>query len=316
MTIELNSFAVNDTDYIEKHNENYKDIIEPAINLLQSDTNAIKSSTSNQATTDYRLLAKNLLINGSFDYFQRGNNEVPDAWIKQNFSLNYTAKKTTIKKINTFSCIVTGIGDLTQKLLSEYVLNLDSENPISLGCWVKTSISDNAQIVIYDGIVEERSNFHTGSGEFEFLKINRVQGNGQTPTEIKIILRTKKDSQAIFNGVTAIKGNPTLGPISVINDPVLEKYRVFSLYEKGKTTISGVGILKNSNRQIRKTIKFCSIKRELPNVFIDSEIETGYDLDIENITKCGFDFVATDLGGISGLNGFEIENIQWTSEVI
>lgn len=315
MTISLNTYAAGDTSYVSKFNLD-NSAITSAVNVLQQDLNALKAASSAGADLDFRLNAFNFVINGGFDYWQRGVNTRPDAWEIENESAGFSvSRSTTQTKLGTYSAKTVGEGQLTQSLPDEIRNGLDTSFSITFGAWIYTNADDRARVGIYNGIVTQWSNYHDGGSGWEFWNTSLVQGSGTIPTEIKFILDSSSGT-VYWAGVVSIKGNPNASPLFIANPPELEELRVFSMIESGKASIRGVGMLDEllGTREITTRVRFMVPKRTTPTIILEEEA-TGFEISYENEDKYGFDLNVTDLDGSSGTNGFEYTDIEWRAEV-
>lgn len=313
MSISLNTFTTGMTDYITKHNSNYS-VIQSYINAMNADLEGLKGASNAGADLDFRLVTQNWIINGGFDYWQRGNSTRPDAWEIMNDSPGFSVVKSSSEiKLNSYSVRTIGTGQLTQNLTENLRLALDNTVSFYFGCYVKTNAEDQARIGIYNGLTTSYSSYHSGGNDWEFLKINYV-ATGSIPSEIRFIL-DENIGTVYWNSAVVIRGNPNAGPIYIANDKTIEELRVLSLYETGVESVRGVGFLNIGDREIEKKVNFLSPKRSVPSVSIISEIPTPYDVQVENVTRFGFTLLATELGGSSGSDGFELSEIEWIAEV-
>ena len=313
MSLNLYTFSGGMTDYITKHNANYS-AIQSGVNTIEADVTALKAAGAPGADLDYRVIAQNLLINGAFDFWQRGISERPDAWEIEGEASPFVIARDTTIKLNTYSVKIEDLGQLTQALDSKIKDGISASTPltISVGVWVYTSVANNARIGIYNGVTTQWSSYHAGDSTWLFLTKNQTFSS--EPTSIKIVLEAAGLADVYWNAAVAIKGNPSAGPIFVVNDPALEELRVVSLYELGKTSIGGVGYVVASDRILTARIKFTVPKKSTPALVIITS-DTGYDFDVSSIDRFGFDLDVVELGGASGANGFVYDGIEWSAEV-
>lgn len=313
MAIDLNDYATGDTDYVPKMNEDNSDL-ENAVNLLQTDVESLKGAVKPGADLDFRLVATNLLINGGFNFWQRGIATRPDGWAIENDGGSFAVARSTAQtKLSLYSILTTNQGQLTQALTEEMRLALTSTFSLTFGAWVFTSGEDKARIGIYDGVTTSWSNFQGTVGEWEFLRKSYVQGSGAVPSEIKFVL-DNVGSTVYFASAVVIRGNPNADPLFIANPPTTEELIVFSLVESGKHGVQGVGMLEDSNRVISTRVRFTAPKRSAPTIFLDSP-STGFEYTYENADRAGFDLNVAEIGGTSGSDGFDVRDIGWRAEV-
>lgn len=312
MTYIPQTFANGDTNYIDKHNTNNASIASN-INALLADVAGLKAAGAPGADVDYRLLANNLLVNGTFDFWQRGTTERPDAWEIENDETGFSVERSTAQlKLNTYSAYLNGIGQLTQVIGNDQRLSLDSSFSLAFGVWCYTATSNNARLGVYNGITTTWTDYHVGNSQWQFLRTNIVQGSGSIPTQIKIIL-DNGGYASYWNGAVTIRGNPNSGPIFVANDITTETLRVLSLYETGSIDIMGVGYKNGSDREMAANVNFVSPKRSVPSITLEDPA-TGYELTAYDVTVNGFKLVVTEIGGASDTDGFSYPDISWSAE--
>lgn len=306
--VELNSYNPGDTEYVEKLNEDFS-AIQAALNLAVSELDAIKAAGQPGADIDFRLNSQNLLINGGFDYWQRGDDARPDAWEIENDS-SFEIEKSTEVSINTYSVKTTNQGTLSQLLSDEQFKGTVSPWGFSFSVRVKTSTADIARIGVYDGVTTQWSNYHTGDGEWQVLSVKFSKGSA--PSQIKFVM-VNNGGEVYWNAGSVIRGT-TSATLFISNDPTTEELRVLSLLEKGIENFHGVGALNDATgaREITKRIRFISPKRGVPVVTI-SDIPTGFDYDVHDIDRQGFSLTIMDLVDSTGTDGFEIP-IEWEAE--
>ena len=315
MALNLQSFTVNDTTYIAKHNSNYS-AIQTQSNVMLQDVEALKAAASPGADLDYRLLSPNLITNGGFDFWQRGVSTRPDVWTIENGASNFTVERSTAQlKLNTYSCKTVNVGQITQKLQDVIIDSFASTFSISFGAWVYATAASKARVGIYNGTTTQWSDYHTGAAGWEMLSNTFVHGAGDTPSEIKFVL-DNGGSTVYFNSIVCIRGNLSATPLFIANSTTLEELRVFGYIETGQETVNGVGRLTAGtlDRELTTRVRFIAPKISIPTVTLEDD-ETGYDLAAENITRNGFDLIVADLAGASGTNGFEYSDIEWTATI-
>jgi len=312
MTLSLHRHTAGSTTYPTDINSDNA-LIESNVNMLLSDVEALKAAAGVGADLDFRQNAPNLIINGGFDYWQRGTDERPDAWRIENDAVDFTvARESSEVKINTYSAKTVAVGQLTQVVTDEIRKATLPTTSFSVGVFALTDTDDKARIGLYNGTTTTWSDYHSGSDEWELLTASYYCAAGD-PSALKVIL-DNAGATVYWNAAVIIRGNPNAGPIFIANDPVIERLRILSLYESGSTGIRGVGYLNNGDRELEMRIEFMSPKRSTPLIFID-DIGTGYDVYDYNVDRHGFNLKAAEIGGASGTNGFEIEDIAWTAEV-
>ena len=90
------------------------------------------------------------------------------------------------------------------------MLEVVKSRKVSIGCWIKCSTSGIARIVIADGVGTSASDYHTGGGSFEFLKVERDISASATILEIRLQVDTGNGT-AVFDGaIVAFCGKPEL----------------------------------------------------------------------------------------------------------
>lgn len=313
VTINYGIFTSGQTDYIETLNENFA----TSKNYLEyhdQEIAIIKAAVTPGLDLDYRHLTQNLLINGAFDFWQRGITTRPDCWKQENTGVGFAVSQTSTKYLNTYSVLMQNQGQLTQALDTEFIASLAETTPLTFGCWVKSAYASKARIGVYNGLVTSwSSSYHSGGNDWEFMTVTLLATSSLT--EIKFILDSGTLSNNYFNAAVVIKGNPYADPLFIYNDKVLEELRVLSNIEVNKSSLKGVGFLSSGDRELISRVNFMAPKKSIPLIsFIDDAI-TGYDVLYNNVTRYGFDLHVIDIGGSSGTDGFEYLDINWKAEI-
>jgi hypothetical protein len=314
MTINFDTFYAAQTDYIAMLNNNFS-TVQNYLNLHDMDINALKAAIGAGADLDFRLNSFNLAINGGLDYWQRGASTRPDCWTIENNAVNFAvSRESSIVELNTYSVKLENQGRLTQTLDNSIRLSLSSSFALTVGAWVYAANDNQARVGIYNGSVWQWSSYHDGGSVWEFLSIPLLQGSGAIPSQIKFVLDNATGT-SYFNAIVAIKGNPNATPLFIANDPVIEEMRVLSYIELGTAGVRGVGMLRGTDRELFSRVRFMAPKKSTPTISFTDPGVTGYEITYTNADRYGFDLNVTEIDGYSGVNGFELNDIDWKAEI-
>jgi len=149
MTISLSTFYADQKNYIEALNSD-NGIVESNLNILTTDLNALKGAVGPGSDMDFRLNAFNLLLNGGFDYWQRGASTRPDCWNIESAGAGFAVAKSIEKTLNTYSVKLTNTGSLTQSLDDYLRVSLEPPFVVTFGVWVKTDQANSARIGVWN----------------------------------------------------------------------------------------------------------------------------------------------------------------------
>lgn len=147
-----------------------------------------------------KLNAYNLLKNGDMEKWSAGTSSAPDNW-----SVNLgTVARTTTKKRGTYAAELTSAGTVAQ-LIQNYTDYADFQGgKVILGVWVKCSTASLARLLLWDGVSITYSDYHTGSGNWEFLELTKTIAG--TASVLQVQLRTEAAGNAIFDAVKLEEG--------------------------------------------------------------------------------------------------------------
>jgi hypothetical protein len=131
------------------------------------------------------------VLNGDF-YTWPG--ALPNNWLSSGGTV---VKDTADKFIGVQSLQLTGVpnGIVYQTLSNISVLY---NTTIRFSCWVKASVASSARIAIYDSDGNSYSSYHTGSGVWEELVIERALAE---PTYVRVVLLVESSVTANFDNV-------------------------------------------------------------------------------------------------------------------
>jgi RHS repeat-associated protein len=145
----------------------------------------------------------NLATNPSFEIWSDGSDDAPDGWN----AVGEVHRDSENKKFGSYSVAITDTGggadiyggissSVYEDLLGEYV---------SVGCWVKASQPNQAQLSVCVCSAWFYSDYHSGSGEWEFLTIPNIYIGEEAPCA-RIYLGVGQSGTAYFDGVVLTKG--------------------------------------------------------------------------------------------------------------
>lgn len=113
----------------------------------------------------------NYVRNGHFDGWLAGASAAPDCW---GFAGDAIAQEDTIIKVGTYSAKMTSgaaaEAELYQLPAFEFMGQLRGQ-AVTLGAWVYASAADRVKVRIDDGVSVVDSDYHSGSGDWEFLTV-------------------------------------------------------------------------------------------------------------------------------------------------
>ncbi|MBA4367331.1 MAG: hypothetical protein C0403_06790 [Desulfobacterium sp.] len=149
---------------------------------------------------------ESLIKNGSFENWADTPNTSPYSW----YGAGNIIKESSMVKSGRYSAKIVGDDNfnLSQKLSSP---ELYGNETITLFAWVKTSEKEKYRMEIYDGKNSSFSDFHTGNGKWQLLRVSHNVYKEPEFVEIRAIqgLRTGSGSEsAVYvDGVLLFKGN-------------------------------------------------------------------------------------------------------------
>jgi hypothetical protein len=298
--MDLETFNNGDTDYIEKHNRNVNKI-EADTNKNSQDIEALKTNLNAGNDADYRTNNVNVLRNGALLFW---NGSVPVGW---ELSSGTSTQGIGDSYINKYSLHLQG--EIFQTSINHYNLK---EKHITFGAWVKTEEADDAQLLInQNGVLHESTpQFHTGSGEWEYLQVQLYFTNYLT-TPLRFVL--KSTVSAIFSGMFLVYGNPIAGGKNVFQDYGFENVSSKLTYETGIFSVMGKGVHQEVGvYQYLIHVSFQVEKLRVPNVIVDvSDTGETYFQNVIYVDTNGFDLLVSSLS----TEDFILSEVYWEAEV-
>lgn len=297
--MDLDRFVNGDTTYISKHNSNASKI-ETAVNKNSQDIEALKTNLNAGSDMDYRSNNVNVLRNGSLMFWKEN---IPVGWELQTGNV---FKEIADSFINQNSIKLNG--ELFQASLNHFNL---TQKHITFGCYVKTTIADSAQLLIYQNAVEYTSvpTYHSGNNTWEYMHVQLYFSDFLT-SPLKFVL--KSSDEAFFSGPFLVYGNPVAGGKSVFHNYALEDISSKLTYENGFFSIASKGILFTAGVYAYSyRVNFQVDKLKVPTITIDLN-DTGdtYTYAIVNLTIKGFDLLL-----FSNTEDFSLESVLWEAFV-
>lgn len=148
---------------------------------------------------------ESLIINGSFENWPDAPNSIPYSWSVSNKII----KEASIAKSGRYSAKIVGDDNynLSQKLSGPESYGNET---ITLFAWVKTSVKEKYRMEIYDGKNSSFSDFHTGNGKWQLLRVSHKVYKEPKFIEIRAIQghRTGNENAVVYvDGVLLFRGN-------------------------------------------------------------------------------------------------------------
>jgi len=209
---------------------------------------------------------QNLLKNGDFESWSAGANTDPDGW--QAYSGAGTFGRDTTHKWGTYSykLINTASNALRARNIDASTIGLGfiGQN-VTFGAWVNASIVDRVRLTISDvtgsGTVDNYiySNYHSGSGNWEFLTVTNTNTEGYIKTELEIV--TGAQITALFDSAILVEGLvvPAFSPRPLYDDgktltvdSVNNRVGINTIAPNTALHIDGVGTV--NEIRLRKTV--------------------------------------------------------------
>jgi hypothetical protein len=149
------------------------------------------------------LLTTNLVTNGDFEDWSSGPSAAPDGWVLFGAG-GAVERESTLIKVGEYSAKIT-YGTATTYI--KYII----PNPISLrgriitlGCWVKASSASRGRIQISDNINYQFSNYHSGSGDWEWISTSFTVGAAATAVHAKMMVYNA--DSVYYDGAILVEG--------------------------------------------------------------------------------------------------------------
>lgn len=150
---------------------------------------------------------QNIIRNGSFEQWTEEEPGMFAGWTREGDGV-LTQDSTTVK-VGTFSAKLQN-NPASAFLLCHSVppasFGYYKGRVVTFGCFVNTNVYTRARIRIDDGISLSYSNYHSGSGEWEFLCVTRTIALSATKLEFKVEINVGSSITAYFDGAVAVEG--------------------------------------------------------------------------------------------------------------
>jgi hypothetical protein len=193
-------------------------------------TRAISSSATDQINAGFSIGTGNTsayfdgailvgdleLINGSFDLWSSGLSSAPDAWSLTGSGATI-ARERTLTKAGPYVAKVTRVGSncfLRQNLHNSRGINYWKGRTVALGSWVCSDTPGVARIRIEDSVNSYYSDYHSGSGEYEFLKVSASISTSATDFSARLNI-DNTNASAYFGGVVFTEGSDIESDLSI-----------------------------------------------------------------------------------------------------
>ena len=164
-------------------------------------------TTNNQEWTAEDIACGNLVDNWNFEDWSAGTSSPPDGWIKS--GTGNISRDDTVEKVGTY-CMK--MDKTTTAILAMHQDFPDWQKYVGVemtfGAWVKTSITNQVRIYI-DDWAGSTVDYHTGSGDWEWLEVTRtIHSNAQ---HLKIYIQGDFTAGDIYaDGAVLIVGDKIL----------------------------------------------------------------------------------------------------------
>jgi len=77
---------------------------------------------------------------------------------------------------------------------------------VTFGCWVYATVADRARLLLYDGVAQVESSFHTGDSTWQWLSVTQTVDGSATQVGAYCSLETG-DTTAYFDGAMCVEGS-------------------------------------------------------------------------------------------------------------
>lgn len=177
----------------------------------------LPATTATITNVNGGLGAINLMTNGDFLVWGAGDALAPTGYTLSGSGTPAVARSgtglgDTTRKVNDFAVKLTrGGAAVDDTILSRQEVNatmmarmdfMKGVNYFALGCWVKASSSNQAKIVLNDGVTLTSSAFHSGSGNWEWLTVPATL-LGAAAASVQAQMRVaNSNGTAYFSGLT------------------------------------------------------------------------------------------------------------------
>lgn len=182
-----------------------------------------KFSISTDQTDFARQSFQNVLKNGNFESWSLGLSYAPDGWSAG--SGTTIIADSSNKKMGTYGASITSPTDAQGYIgqpISDYTYY--KGRAVTLGGWLKTSISARVCLYIQDGISYAQSPYHSGSGNWEFLTLPFAVSSSATElTVFCMVYIAGSPLTAYFDGMIFVEGS------------IVPAFSARPLYDDGKT---------------------------------------------------------------------------------
>ena len=158
------------------------------------------------------LVQTNLVKNGDFEQSFTGG--IPDFWSLTGAGAA-SAQDSDSKRAANSVKVTFGSAVATLKQSSDEFKFLQG-NKVKTWCFVKSSFTNQARIVVSDGVGSTASAFHTGGGAYELLVVEHTVAGAAT--ELTLELRVESSGSALFDVAVLVDFNEVRGFIPHVED--------------------------------------------------------------------------------------------------
>lgn len=181
--VDITQTTLENQDYSTNHN--YMDITDYGGDAEAPAYIKIKHNEFDYSAVDSTTVSENLLTNGSFE-LDSDSNGAPDSWGSWSSDSSHTFERSSAyAKYGTYSAkLVKGNGHCTiyQDITGD--LTQYEEKSLLAGMWVKADYGVRIRFKINGGSIWFFSNYHSGSGNFEYLVVSGTMPDTLTALRI------------------------------------------------------------------------------------------------------------------------------------
>jgi hypothetical protein len=146
--------------------------------------------------------------NGNLETWLAGTAVAPTNWTLTGSGAT-VARDGTNFKIGTFAAALTRVGNdcyLAQNAVTSFGPAAWWQNrQVTFGAWVRATAGSRARLHIHDGVGSSASEYHTGTGLWEWITVTRTIDNAATQVEIRLAVDTG-NTTVQFDGATLVLG--------------------------------------------------------------------------------------------------------------
>jgi len=145
---------------------------------------------------------ENLAKNGAFDTWSGGGSAAPDNWTLLGGGSVAQENGSGNVQEGTYSCKLTGDANGNRIYQTIIATISDTQNTrwrgmdVTAGAWIKTTSGNTARLYFEDGVGYQYSDFHTGSGNWEWISVTFTID--ASATELELSCSTANDAAPAY----------------------------------------------------------------------------------------------------------------------